>query len=177
MSGRDVDIDYLHGLFDSAEILDGIRQGKDQMDDLEDHVDGSRSTLHRKMKFLRNRNLVRRDDDTFGLTPKGEAVLDGLSEFTHHIKTVEELEPFLEHVGETVDELSRLSGSTVYTPKDGRPHYPVKLLIESVEEASYVRGFSPVVTPTYVTVFHRRITQGMRAEIVLENPLVRVLED
>ena len=162
-----------------AGVFERLLEGSASRKELEKALDVSRATLHRIVTFLGEHDLVVEDDDV-SLTPLGRIVAREVTGYVDRMDAAGKLAPLLnesdfEAVSTPLD-LSLLEDARVTLPKSGQPQLPAQRVVDIVDDAAFVRGFGPVVMPIYVDVFHRRITDGMQAELLVEPDVMEGLE-
>lgn len=160
-------------------VFESLLTGDATRSELGEELGVSRATLHRIVTFLRENDLVV-EDDVVQLTPLGRTVAREVTGYVDRMETASDLAPLLnesdfESLPEPLD-LAWLDDATVTLPKPGQPQRPAQRVVDLVDEAESVKGFGPVVMPIYVEVFHRRITGGMAAELVVEPDVMDGLE-
>ncbi|MDY6775818.1 MAG: helix-turn-helix domain-containing protein [Halobacteria archaeon] len=156
-------------------ILRALSEESLSLRELMDQLDCPRTTLQGNLNKLAERDWVKKVSGEYEITPEGYVVLSGFIDLNDCFKASETLKPFLKHIPtDRLDEihLSNLTGSRIILPQEGRPHAPVRRFKQIIETTDRVHAFTPVVLPAYVDVFHRRIMEGMKADLIFEKDVV-----
>jgi len=111
------------------------------------------------------------------LTHSGQIALKTLNEARKKISIVPEYKDVLRHLPLSLDiDYDIFSSGTVTRPSRSLPIKPVEDLQKLVSKSRHIRGFSPVILPQYVNVFHGKICKGVNVELILERTVIEELE-
>lgn len=162
-----------------APVFEALREeGSMDRRELEQHLEVSKSTVHRFLRSLRNNDLIERSDGGFTLTALGEASAKEVSAFGAAIETARELAPILEAAsahGVDID-VAAFADATVTTAAPGNPYRPVSRFMSLVSETDTLRGLDPTtINPLHVDDVHTRIIDGMETDAVFPTAVVENL--
>ncbi|WP_276254497.1 helix-turn-helix transcriptional regulator [Halomontanus rarus] len=151
-------------------VLDALREegGLDRRA-LEQHLNVSRSTVHRFTRSLRDSDLIERTDSEFVLTPLGEVTAEEVVEFQSALEAASELAPILRvTAAHDVDvDIEAFTGATVTTTAPGDPYRPVNRFMSLVKSTETLRGLDPAsINPLHVDELYDNINDGMKTEAV-----------
>lgn len=158
-----------------APVLRRLARGPAPRGDLEDELGIPKATMHRIVSYLTEAGLVEERDGSLALTRSGRVVADAVAGYVERLRAVHRLEPLLNSIDEGADielDVTLFADATVTRRKPGQPQLPVQRVVDFVERADAVRALAPVLLPIYVEVFHRRVLDGMAAELVLDGAVV-----
>ena len=160
-----------------SELLDLFRSGAKHKGDLVDEADVSRSTVDRALRDLELAGFVDRTGDGFVLTLCGRLMLSEYESFVARLENLCRSHALIAALpAETSIEPALLDGAEITLPEPQVPMKPLVRFEELIESASRIRGFSPAVLPSYVDLFHRRVTEEeLSVELILESGVVRRL--
>lgn len=160
-----------------SDLLDLLRSGAMRKGDLVDGADVSRSTVDRALRELQLSGLVDRTSDGFVLTLCGRLMLAEYESFVERLANLCRSQAIIAALpAEASIEPALLDGAEITLPEPQVPMKPVLRFEELIGSASRIRGFSPAVLPSYVDLFHRRVTdEELSVELVLEEGVVRRL--
>lgn len=179
-SGPLSDPDGYLELIRRAPMLEALRDGPLDRQELEERLDISRATSHRFTRSLGNRGLIDRVDGEFRLTPPGEAVTEAVTGFKTEVATALWLAPVLEAAGAAVPPvpLGAFSAATVTSARHGDPHGPMARYVSLLRETTTLRGFDTwAIAPTYLEEIQDRILEGMETELIDPLPVVEDIMD
>lgn len=160
-------------------VLAALREeGSMDRRELEQHLDVSKSTVHRFTRSLRDHNLIERSGGEFVLTPLGEVSAAEVAAFEASIETAWALAPVLEAAsahGVDVD-IGAFSDATVTTAAPGHPYRPVNRFMSLVEGTDTLRGLDPAsINPLHFDAIYERIVDGMETDAVFPPSVVEEL--
>lgn len=146
--------------------------------DLMDHLDSSRSTVHRVARELEAAELVRRSEGVLELTPLGNAVVDELRSFEEGVAAAQRLEPALDAFHDTrfAFPVGAFADATITesTPQD--PYQPVHRFMSLVEGTETIRGVDPAtINPLHLDDLHQAVVDGMETDAVFRPAVVEEL--
>lgn len=149
----------------------------DDKRDIEDELDISRSTVNRAFCELEESGLLRTDHGGYDLTLHGKLAYQqyqNLASAFNHLFEAMELSMHLP--ADTQIDTRLLKGGDVTLSDRQTPQKPFEQIKEVVRSASCVKGYLPVVLPSYVDFFHEQIVdRDIMVELVLEETLIPVL--
>lgn len=147
--------------------------------ELEDEVDGSRSTLDRALRELAEADFVRYENGVWTPTLLGrcsyqirETYLDRLNELAEAAPVLNKL-PFDSPLGRTF-----LAESDVYEANSSMPDAVMRVVLESVERATEVCIATPALVAGFVEKFYSRVTasETYSVEMVLSPDLIEQVQ-
>jgi len=136
--------------------------------ELVDHVPASKSTVYKGVAQLHDLGLIERT--ARGLEP---TLLGTLAhERYRELAAVASFSGLLSSLPrESPIEPTALRGATAITPTDHDVDRHFTYVERLLREADRVRGFTPIGSPRYVSIFAERVGEGLRADLVLETDL------
>lgn len=153
-------------LLQRRECLQALLEQPQKKRDLVETIDVPRSTLDDIVRELEDARLVEYADGVWQPTVLGRCVfhthenyrdrLDSLSETTSVIDALPQDSP----IGREF-----LEGADVVESNTAMPDGVIRVLVDSVESATRVRGFTPVVFEGYLKLFRERTTTGERCQL------------
>lgn len=153
-------------------VLRSLLEAPKERHVLVDHLEDSKSTVYRGVSQLQDLGLVEQ-------TPAGfEPTLFGIVALARHdeLARTAAMKPLLEDLPEGAIEPDALVGAEIVVPDSvnvDRHHDRIRALLE---QATAVRGFSPAVSPAYLTTIPRRIREeDLTVEFVLSAEIVAYL--
>lgn len=166
--------EVLQALMKRAALVRQLADGPRYVRDVQEDLSVSRSTAYKGIRELQACGVVEQTENGYRLSSFGQSLLteyEALRDRTNALCRAETLLSFVR----TDDALPTdvLVGATITYPTRHAPGRPVHVIQRAVEDARSLRGFSPVVLPEYVTVFHDRLVSGaLTAELLLERPVL-----
>ncbi|RBI60049.1 MarR family transcriptional regulator [halophilic archaeon] len=172
-----MDTEQLIELIRRAPILRVLQEeGSADRRELEQHLDVSKSTVHRFTRSLRKYGLIERSGGEFVLTALGEVSAEEVTAFETSIETAWELAPVLEAASANdVDvDVAAFADATVTIAEPGNPYRPVNRFMSLVSETDTLRGLVPAsINPLYLNEIYERIVNGMEIDAVFSPTVVK----
>lgn len=176
-----------------APLLDLLREGPREVNEMVERLDMSRSTIHRTTRSLTEKGLLR-NGDACQLTGFGRTVAEEVAHFRARIAGAAKLRAFLNtahgddansnrsepnHVGPDGPDVpvEKFADATVSRPKPRQPHFAVKRIIELMERAESVQIFSGIISPFYVDAAYRQMRNGTEIEVVFDPEVVEIVAE
>lgn len=155
-------------------LINKLAAGPADKPELTERLDISRTTVDRAIRELESAGLVERTDEGYVLTLFGRLVHEEFDRFLERLASLRRARDLLEHLPSNFEiDPEVLAGATVMPSNQPMPHEPIEHFETAVEESDHVVGYSPVVFPEYISLFHREITEeGTTAELFLDETLV-----
>jgi predicted transcriptional regulator len=171
--------DFLTEMVRRAPLFEALGEQALDLNELENTLSVSRSTIHRTTESLDDQGVIRKANGTFELTGFGETVADELDQFRLRVDAARKLAPFLNTVDVGwIDVPVECFGDAETTePKPRQPHFGVKRIIDLIEAADSLRMFSSIISPFYVDVVHREMMEGMEIEVIFDSDIVEIIEE
>jgi predicted transcriptional regulator len=156
-----------------AELLDRLDETPATKRDLRDDLGVSRSTVYKAVRELESANLTEETEDGPRLTLAGRLVADRYRSFAGAVGDVVSHAPILDAIPHDAPMTTAvLDGGDHVLAERHAPNRPLAHVEEVVQGADDVVGFSPVVLPQYVDLFHEQLVSGeLTAELVVESPV------
>ncbi|WP_442904956.1 helix-turn-helix transcriptional regulator [Haladaptatus sp. CMSO5] len=151
------------------DVVAQIRAGPVDIRTLTDAVSVSRPTVHRCLKQLIEHEVVTETPRGYVLTSYGSLFFDQYQSYIAETETIHENRDLIL----ALDDPSHLSGRVFQDAKFTRavpfaPEKPIAEIESIVEDATKIRGFSPVVVGRYVSLFHEKVTEEtLDAELII----------
>ncbi|WP_363465252.1 helix-turn-helix transcriptional regulator [Halogeometricum borinquense] len=138
---------------------------------LVDHLDIPRSTLDGIMRELEKANLVSRSNGKWHVTHLGQCSLQVHEQYRSQLDS-------LTNVSSVTDALPLdnpvpcdfLIGADVYEPDPAVPDDMIQILLESIDDATQIRGFTPIAISAHTKPIYTRATAGDNYNVELLVP-------
>lgn len=185
--GRDADATCPESSVDPREAIDIVARrfdflmalvdGPVHRPVLQEELDISRSTAYKGIGELEELRLVERTDRGYRLSLLGTLLLDQYDQFRRNVDAVCTKGPLLSELAADCDiSVDVLRGAEVIYAERHAPHHPLRALEAMLDEANTLHGMSPVVLPSYIEMFHERLTvDELAADLVLTRPVIEWL--
>lgn len=174
-----MDTERLIELVRRRPVLEALREeGAMDRRGLEQHLEVSKSTVHRFTRSLRDHDLIERIGGEFALTPLGEVCAEEVVGFGTAIDTARELAPVLRAASAhgVEIEIEMFADATVTTAAPGNPYRPVNRFMSLLGETDTLRGLDPAsINPLHLDEVHERIVGGMATDAVFPPAVVEEL--
>lgn len=134
----------------------------------------SRSTVDRSIEDLRAIGFVDRTDEGFQTTVVGELARDTYQEYVDRTDRLGAAATLLNALPDaSMIDQAMLMDCTIKTPEPHAPEAALGPVIEGLRSATTLRGFAPVIRPSYVSILADHLSNdGMTIEIIIR-PEVR----
>lgn len=172
------DVRFLASSANRVEVLTALVDGRASRRELQETVDGSRSTVSRILDEAQTRGWVDSEGSRYWLTPVGESMV---TDFRSYLKTVEGHQ----HLGDMVNHLPpplfsldfrHLRDADVVELTPENPAAPFSRAVDVFREASEYRGLNHTALPQCTRVIRDRVEQGrLDFEQVFEKAFVETL--
>lgn len=153
---------FLANSANRVEVLTALADGEATRRDLQEAVDGSRSTVARILDEAQERAWVDSEGTRYWLTPLGEAMV---SDFRSYLATVDGHQ----HLGELVNHLPpplfsldarHYRDADIVERTHDNPAAPFTRALEVFREATEYRGLNSTALPDHVKVLRERVEAG-----------------
>lgn len=163
-------------LIKRAPVLEALQEkGTIDRRELEQHLNVSKSTVHRFTRSLREKGLIERAEGEFALTPLGEVSAEEIAMFSTSIETAWKLAPVLRVAnvyGVDID-VKAFADATVTTAVPGNPYRPVNRFMSLVSETDTLRGLEPAsINPLHMDDIYQRIIDGMETDAIFPSAVI-----
>lgn len=140
---------------------------------LVDHLDASKSTVYKGVSQLQDRRLIESTQD--GLQPTLFGIV-ALRQYDELARTAD-LGDLLALLPPDAIDPSALVGAEVVTPDNHSVDRHLARIKTILRNADTIRGFSPAISPEYLSILHQQIVDGeLNAELVLTEEIVAHLQ-
>lgn len=172
-SGRSV----LEDISRRTDLIDQLAEGVADKRELTGQLDVSRATVDRAVRELESAGLIERVEEGYALTLFGRLAYEEFRRLIERLASLHQARDLLEHLPSEFEiDPGVFAGATVIPSDQPMPHEPIRRLETLVGESDCVVGYSPVVFPEYVSLFHREITEGgLAAELFVDEALIEGL--
>lgn len=164
-----------------VEILEYLhREGPAVRRELNDHVDGSRSTVTRALAKFEKRDWVDRSNGMCALTPLGEALTAEFLSYLTAVETAEELSAFLKRfpLGEYELELDQLRGAEITVATEAQPHAPMRAHAEPLNHIETYRAILPALVMRGKEHVFERVDAGeLKIELVVQPRVAKTITE
>lgn len=160
-----------------APLLEALDERPCTMQELDDDLSMSRSTIHRALQTLEDHHVIENRDSRYALTGFGQYITDETATYRTKLATSRDLDDFLDVVDEAdIDvPLEAFADAEVTRPQPHQAHLGLKRIIDLIERSASLRMFSSIISPMYVDVTHREILDGMEIEVIFDARIVDIV--
>lgn len=176
----DCDIGFLSASPVRTDVLERLADDAARPADLVEYADVSRTTVHRTLTELVDRNWVRRVDDGYAITGAGELALRAYRDTRTRFRTLDRFEPFLVHADAAAEiDLNWLEEARLETASDENPHRPIEWYADRLAEVEGddLRGTTPVISRRFMEVHAPIVFEGLPVELVIDEATFRAVSD
>lgn len=129
--------------------------------DLEEELDGSRSTLDRALRDLADADLAKYKDGVWKPTPLGRCSYKSREAYLERLENLAEAAPlFNEFSSESPVDCTFAIGANVYESDPSMPDAVMRTLLDSVEGGQNVSVATPVIVTGFAEDFYERVRHG-----------------
>ncbi|WP_049922507.1 helix-turn-helix transcriptional regulator [Halopiger djelfimassiliensis] len=160
--------------------LQAIATTPQSKQDLTDTLETPRSTLDDIVRELETADLVEYRDGKWHATVLGQIALEMYVDYNDRIERLLEAAPIIEQLPtDTPVGSSFLVGADVYVASNAIPDEVIRVFLEAVESANWIRCLTPLVLSGYVEEFYQSATAGedYRLDIVLPVDVYKRVHD
>lgn len=160
-----------------SSVINSLRETSLEKPELTDRLDVSRQTVDRALRELEAAALVERTSEGYCLTAVGNLAvreLNGLLDRYDQLCAARDLLSVLPP--DAPLDIGPFTEAEIIHADHPFPHEPLREFEHLVENAETIIGYSPVLFPQYVSIFHREITRrDVEIELYLDAPLIELL--
>lgn len=165
-------IEFLLGSKKRLQTLAALEDGERRQATIARECEVGRSTAHRIITALEQRNWVTEGEDGYVLTPIGDRVLSAYYSFADTVECVSEYEPLIRCL-EGIDipvPSGALAGADLVTPSEHNPHAPLVAAAEMLRgtDAERVRTAWSGVSPIKNDAGEDHLAEGNEVEVVVD---------
>lgn len=159
------------------ECLEAIGINSQSKRDLIDTLEIPRSTLDDIVRELEQKNLVKYQEGEWRTTVFGRCVLNIHDDYINDIGNMVSTQPVIQELPfNTPVDSCFLLDSEVFPASSSVPDEVVQVLLESIEPASRIQYFTPVVMAGYLEEFYKHaIKNSYQIEIIFTNDVLEKL--
>lgn len=158
-----------------APLLSALRKRSVTAAEIADSVDMSRSTVHRATISLEEHNMIEQSDGEYSLTTTGEMITETMADFDTRVGTTMALEPFLNNIDMDDVPIEHFVNAKITRPSPRQPHVSIQRIVELIEQSETLQMLSTVLSPIYVDVGYREMTDGMHIEAVFDEEVIEIM--
>lgn len=156
------------------EILRSLDDTPKERHVLVDYLDASKSTIYKGISQLQEQNLIESTNNGLQPTLFGKLALRQYDELAR----TADLGDLLQSLPPDTIHPSALVGAETVTPDNRAVNRHLARIETMLQEAEAIRGFSPAVSPEYLSVLHQRIIDdGLTVDLVLTEEIVSYLRE
>lgn len=174
-------IRYLSGSPTRVAVLEQVCDGTSRPAALVDATGVSRTTVHRTLTDLVERNWAERVDGGYAATAVGALALESYCNTQTQFRTLERVEPFLARLDATVNdlEIEWFRAAELSTVTESNPHQPLEWYADRLEAADpgRLRGVAPVISRQFIGAHTPIIEQGTPTELVIDESTYRAVAE
>lgn len=159
-------------------MLEVIREEPRSLQELDQLLSMSRSTIHRAIRSFEERGLLEKNADGYVLTGYGLIVADEATTFRDRLQIAHRLGDFftIVHPTDVQVPFERFADATVTRSQPQQAHTGVKRIIDFIERADSLRMFSNIISPLYVDVALREMRDGMNIEVIFDDSVLEIIQ-
>ena len=154
MEADELDDEVVETVIRRREILGALAERPHHRRELQEAFDVSKTTCHRIVRSLEEKDLLRRTDEGYELGALGTTISRQVEEFERNVRTAYRLHPLLEAFESTEVEfdVDLFDDATITRPRPEDPSPPVNRYLELLRDAETVRTLdrSSFIPPLYV---------------------------
>ncbi|WP_435077218.1 helix-turn-helix transcriptional regulator [Halococcus sp. AFM35] len=167
---------FLAGSENRVRVLEALRERPRRQCELVDACGLSRSTVHRTLDGLGEREWVHSEGGEYRLTVGGRLVLDQFDALETAIERVDEWGPFLQRLGSVGATLptAALDDARLVTNAPENPHATMSHVTDvlAAADGETFRGISPVVSPVTNEAAREPLAAGVAMELVIDESVL-----
>jgi predicted transcriptional regulator len=174
------DLDQFIDLIRYSPMLEALCEEDLDRKELEQRLEISRATSHRRTKALIEWDLIEKTEGTFALTELGTTMTEVVTEFKRGTQTASVLAPVLEAIPDNAPDIdiADFTDAIVTTAGPGDPYRGVNRFMSLVRETDTLRGLAPsMIDPRHVDEFYARICKGLTTSAVFPPEVIENLFD
>lgn len=174
------DIEFLVSSWNRHDILNEIVDGPKTRHQLKDETEVSRTTLSRILADLEDREWVRRVNNQYESTNRGEFVATELSRLVGNLKTLDQLGEAVDwlHINEFDFDLHHLQDATVVTPTWSDFTAQTSTIMEQVVESAHIRAIGTGLDREFFHLLGEQAATGvLDLELILAPDVADLIPD
>ncbi len=159
-------------------ILLLLRECPKSIKEIENSLNYSSTSVQPQIKILKERHLLYREDNKYGLTLIGETIAENMRELVDTLESFENKHDFwnshrLEGIPPyLLNRISELKHSTFASPLDKSNMFsPHSEFVENIAKSEFVKGISPFIHPLYPKMFLEFAERGIDVSLVVTEPV------
>lgn len=145
--------------------------------ELESVLDVSRTTVDRAVRRLSEAECITQRDGRWEVTLLGRLAYEQYEQLTTKYEGLVTAQALLSHLpSSTPLDVRILVDAEILPAEPPAPHIPTDRLEQLLDGSNRVRGFSPVVLPKFIPLFHyHTVDQDTNINLVLEDEIIEYL--
>ncbi len=155
-------------------ILLLLREGPKNIKEIENSLNFSSTSVQPQIKILKERHLLYREDNKYGLTLIGETIAENMLELVDTLESFENKLDFwnshrLEGIPPSLlNRISELKHSTFASPLDKSNMFsPHNEFVENIAKSEFVKGISPFIHSLYPKMFLDFAKKGIDVSLIV----------
>jgi predicted transcriptional regulator len=155
-------IQFLAGSANRVAVLSALSHGRATRRDLQEKVDGSRSTVARLLSEAEVRAWVDSEGSRYWLTPLGETMVEGFQSYVETVEGVQHLGEMVNHVPPPLRSIDfrELRDAEIIEPSASDPAAPFTRAYELFQRAVTFRGLQHTAFPHFVRLLRDGLADG-----------------
>lgn len=171
------DEDLLETAVERRAVLTTLAEAPHHRRELQETLDISKTTCHRIVRTFDNHGLLRRTDNGYTLSTKGELIAEQTSKYVRHMRAACHLGPLAEAFEDTEFEfdVELFSDARVTRPEPDDPTLPIshEFQIFQDSESHLLLDYNQYIPPLYIEQLAELILeQGMQLEQTVPKEMV-----
>lgn len=174
------DVRFLANSSNRVQVLTALNDGRSSRREIQEEVDGSRSTVARILDEAQTRGWVDSEGTRYWLTPLGEAMVTDFRSYLSQVKGNQHLGDLVNHLPPPLFSLDsrhyRDAEIVELTPDN--PAAPFSRAYDEFQNAGEYRGLNSTALPEHAKVLKDRVDRGvLDFEQVIERDFVETIRD
>lgn len=174
------DVRFLANSSNRVQVLTALGGGQATRRDIQEDVDGSRSTVARILDEAQTRGWVDSEGTRYWLTPLGEAMVSDFRTYLSKVEGHQHLGDMVNHLPPPLFSLDarHYRDAEVVELTPDNPAAPFSRAYEVFRDAGEYRGLNSTALPEHVKVLRDRVARGvLDFEQVMERDFVETIRD
>ncbi|MDY7081232.1 MAG: DeoR family transcriptional regulator [Halobacteria archaeon] len=165
--------DIIEAVWRRQEFIEVLSEDTKTKRNLVEELDYSEQTVYKRLKELRENNLIRRSDGAYSLTPFGKLVFDKFAE----IEDICDLDEILTKKSHEEIDSRVLEGANVIQSDDEFPQRPLNYITDRLMDSDLVEGFScTLFSPSRVEAYQEAVVEnGVKLKTVTNPEVIMYL--
>ncbi|MFY1111564.1 MAG: helix-turn-helix transcriptional regulator [Methanosarcinaceae archaeon] len=155
-----------------------LREGPKSIKEIENSLNYSSTSVQPQIKILKERHLLYREDNKYGLTLIGETIAENMRELVDTLESFENKHDFwnnhrLDSIPpHLLSRIGELKHCTFASPLDKSNMFsPHTEFVENIAKSEFVKGISPFLHPLYPKMFLEFAERGIDVSLIVTEPV------